>query len=175
MPLTATVSRDCKFIDIQVNYSLAGATYPLAGELKFTDVQGNSLITNMSVVIQSQFSPSSVVIPVDTLSTTTGVVNIEFCYLSDVIYTYPVLIHCDIDCCLSKLTNELIDCACDCAKCSSALAKAQKIFLLIKSAEYALAQAQAAASGNIPGYILDAHNKYIKARQICDDSCGCNC
>ena len=44
----------------------------------------------------------------------------------------PLLNHCDIDCCLAKLTNELLDCACDCAKCASSLAKAQKIFLLLR-------------------------------------------
>jgi len=40
----------------------------------------------------------------------------------------PLLNHCDIDCCLAKLTNELLACECDCAKCASSLAKAQKIF-----------------------------------------------
>tara|TARA_R110002020_G_scaffold466708_1_gene689430 strand:- start:3381 stop:3905 length:525 start_codon:yes stop_codon:yes gene_type:complete len=174
MPLTATVSRDCNFIDIEVNYQSANS-YPMVGLLEFSDVNGSSL-GSMTVTIPSQYAGASTVMPTSSLSITNGLVNIEFLDSNNnVIYTYPVLIHCDIDCCLAKLTNELIDCACDCAKCASSLAKAQKIFLLIKSAEYALAQAQSANAGNISGYLLDAHNKYMKARQICDDSCGCNC
>tara|TARA_R110000851_G_scaffold33102_2_gene88242 strand:+ start:1429 stop:1920 length:492 start_codon:yes stop_codon:yes gene_type:complete len=163
MALTGTVSNDCNFISIDVSFD-NGSVYPLVGELKFKDINGN-IVGSTNVTIASQFSVTTVVVPVSSLSISYGVINIEFCYSSDVIYTYPVLIHCDIDCCLAKLTNELIDCACDCAKCSSALAKAQKIFLLIKSAEYALTQ----------GNLLDAHNKYIKAKEICDNSCGCDC
>jgi hypothetical protein len=175
MPLTAIVSRDCNFIDIEVNYQSA-SSYPMVGTLVFSDVNGSSVASNMNVTIPSQYAAGNVIVPTNTFSMTNGVINIEFVDSNNnVIYTYPVLIHCDIDCCLSKLTNELIDCACDCAKCSSALAKAQKIFLLIKSSEYALAQAQSAQSGNISGYILDAHNKYMKAKEICDNSCGCNC
>ena len=29
--------------------------------------------------------------------------------------------------------------------------------------------------GTISGALLDAHNKYTKAKEICDDSCGCDC
>ena len=177
-PLTATVSRDCNFISIDVSYD--GATlYPFTGQLEFEDVDGNSLGGNVNVTIPTQFSITTVVVPVNTLSSTNGIVNIKF-YDGTQLYPfvvseYPVLIHCDIDCCLSKLTNELIDCSCDCAKCSSALAKAQKIFLLIKSAEYALSQAQSVSSSVAAGYILDAHKKYMKAKEVCDNSCGCDC
>ena len=87
----------------------------------------------------------------------------------------PIIIHCDIDCCLVKLTNELIDCACDCPKCASALAKAQKVFLLLQAANSAkeLATANSGATSN--GYYLDMAEKYLKAREICDNSCGCDC
>ena len=175
MPLIATVSRDCNFIDINVSYTNA-SSYPFTGTLSLTDINGDNILPGApsSLTIASQFDTVNIVIPISTYFGN-GIVNIEFMDGSTVIYTHPVLLHCDIDCCLAKLTNELIDCACDCAKCASSLAKAQKIFLLIKSAEYALAQAQSANSGNVSGYLLDAHNKYIKAKQICDDSCGCNC
>jgi len=87
----------------------------------------------------------------------------------------PLLNHCDIDCCLAKLTSELIDCACDCAKCSSTLAKAQKIFLLLDAADTAIAlvnQPNQYASGAI---FSDIYDKYAKAKELCDDSCGCDC
>ena len=74
-----------------------------------------------------------------------------------------------------NITNELIDCACDCAKCSSVLAKAQKIMLLLKSAEYSLKQSNVVGTTLKAGYITDANNKYTKAREVCDNSCGCDC
>ena len=174
MALIATVSRDCNYISIEVGYTNA-ASYPFTGEIQLTDINGAYLMSNTNITIPTQYAVTTITIPVDSLSITNGLINIEFYDGSTSISTYPVLLHCDIDCCLSKLTNELIDCACDCAKCASSLAKAQKIFLLIKSAEYALAQTQIANPGNISGYLIDAHNKYMKAKQICDDSCGCDC
>ena len=87
----------------------------------------------------------------------------------------PLLLHCDIDCCLSKLTNELIDCACDCPKCSSALAKAQKVFLLLQSALSSAEIAFTQIGSRNSGYYQDILDKYLKAKSICDNSCGCNC
>jgi len=175
MALTATVTRDCNYINIEVFYENA-SSYPFTGELRITDINGDSLMDNTSITISTQYTTTNTTILVDNLSITNGLVNIEFLSSSTVVeYTYPVLIHCDIDCCLTKLTNELIDCECDCVRCASALAKAQKIFLLIKSAKYALTQIQTSLPGNTTGYLLDAHSKYIKAKEICDNSCGCDC
>lgn len=87
----------------------------------------------------------------------------------------PLLNHCDIDCCLAKLTNELLDCACDCAKCASSLAKAQKIFLLLDAANVAvdlINQPNQYAGG---AYLEDIYEKYSKAKELCDGSCGCEC
>tara|TARA_R110000787_G_scaffold1568_2_gene6786 strand:+ start:1528 stop:2022 length:495 start_codon:yes stop_codon:yes gene_type:complete len=87
----------------------------------------------------------------------------------------PLLLSCDIDCCLTKLTNELLDCECDCARCSVALAKAQKVFLLLKSAMSTLELAQTPTGSVNSGFYQDILEKYKKAREICDNSCGCNC
>ena len=76
---------------------------------------------------------------------------------------------------IAALTNELIDCSCDCARCSKTLAKAQKVMLLIKSAEYAVKQSNKVITTLQTGYITDASNKYNKAREVCDNSCGCDC
>tara|TARA_R110000751_G_scaffold50345_3_gene111347 strand:- start:3093 stop:3599 length:507 start_codon:yes stop_codon:yes gene_type:complete len=84
----------------------------------------------------------------------------------------PVIIHCDIDCCLTKLTNELMECSCDCARCSSTLAKAQKIYLLLESAASA---AEIASDTQSDAYYQDILAKYQKAREICDNNCGCDC
>ena len=58
---------------------------------------------------------------------------------------------------------------------ASSLAKAQKIFLLLQSANYAIIQANDAPTSSRPGFIQDANSKYLKAKEICDESCGCNC
>jgi hypothetical protein len=85
----------------------------------------------------------------------------------------PILLHCDLDCCLTKLTNELIDCSCDCPRCAASLAKAQKIFLLLKTAQSSVELAS--NDTNNEAFYLDMQSKYIKAKEICDNSCGCNC
>ena len=87
----------------------------------------------------------------------------------------PVLIACDIDCCLTDLVNELLACACDCPKCASTLAKAQKIFLLLQSALSAVDLANTMEGSVNMGYYIDILKKYKKAVELCDSSCGCDC
>jgi hypothetical protein len=83
---------------------------------------------------------------------------------------------CDILCCLAKKIDDLLDCNCDCTKCASQLAEAQKIFLLIKAAEAELA---AYSRGGIlldtEAAIANAEKKYNKAVEMCGGHCGCNC
>jgi hypothetical protein len=87
-----------------------------------------------------------------------------------------VLVHCDIDCCLTKLTNELLACECDCPKCSSALAKAQKVYLLLQSAIAKVEEINSNPTGStIMGEYEDIVDKYKKAKELCDGSCGCEC
>ena len=47
--------------------------------------------------------------------------------------------------------------------------------LLLKSSEYSLKQGNTVGTTLQTGYIQDAHNKYTKAREVCDNSCGCDC
>jgi|2_EtaG_2_1085320.scaffolds.fasta_scaffold43488_2 hypothetical protein len=86
-----------------------------------------------------------------------------------------ILAACDIDCCLVLKTNELLDCDCDCEKCSALLAQTQKIFLLLKSAKYALVQFNSRVGGYNNAYITNAKDLYEKAKALCDDTCGCDC
>ena len=46
---------------------------------------------------------------------------------------------------------------------------------MLQSTKYALIQADNAELGNHEGYVKDADNKYKKALDLCDNSCGCNC
>ena len=176
MALSVPSTRDCKFISSTVTYSSATATFPMTGYLLFTDYAGNSLGQSAQVTITNNGGNASVITPVSNLSISNGVVRVEFYDSANSLDgDAALLLHCDIDCCLAKLTNELIDCACDCAKCASSLAKAQKVFLLIKSAEHSLDQISAGSGPIQTGDLVDAHTKYTKAKEICDNSCGCDC
>ena len=87
-----------------------------------------------------------------------------------------VILSCDIQCCLASKMNELLKCDCDCTKCAEQLAEAQKIFLLLKTAESELALADEAGTiQQIQAVIDSAQEKYLTAQDMCAGHCGCNC
>ena len=71
----------------------------------------------------------------------------------------------DIDCCIAKLVHDSINCTCKCDKCKEDLKLAEKIFLILQSAEYD------AALGLADG----AQEKYNKAKELCTERCACGC
>lgn len=73
---------------------------------------------------------------------------------------------CEIYCCIAALVQAAIDCHCHCDRCDEDLRKAEKIELLIKSAQHA-----AYSDANI----TDAINKYNKAKDFCTETCACGC
>ena len=171
MALTVNTVASCKNIFVVLNYT---SSQTQTMRLKFYDADNADIgpATNPQFTIPSGSGPINHPIPLSDLSISNGVIDVIVeLQVSNGQWTvqdrYAVLINCDIDCCLTKLTNELIDCSCDCAKCASSLAKAQKVFLLV--------QANDAGTGTRSGYINDANTKYLKAKEVCDDSCGCNC
>ena len=173
MPLTVNATASCKNIFVILNYT---STQTQTISLDVLDADDNPVLIAVAptFTIPPNSGPISYPIPLSDLSISNGLITVVTSG-SIVGEKQSVLIHCDIDCCLSKLTNELIDCACDCAKCASSLAKAQKVFLLLQSADYAIIQANDAPDGIRSGFIKDANSKYLKAKEVCDDSCGCNC
>tara|TARA_R110000796_G_scaffold184550_2_gene301135 strand:- start:253 stop:759 length:507 start_codon:yes stop_codon:yes gene_type:complete len=86
-----------------------------------------------------------------------------------------VLSACDLDCCITKKTNELLDCDCDCEKCSSLLAQTQKIFIMKQAADYNLEKFNAKTGGYNVAYVSAAQAMYNKILAICNDTCGCDC
>ena len=170
--LSLNAADSCKYLSAVINY-------PQTADVTLTAINASgSPITGINPIfnLTPSSGPISYPIPVTDLSVTNGIVTVILKTTTGTeIDRASVLLHCDIDCCLTKLTNELIDCACDCAKCASSLAKAQKIFLLLTSADYAIRQANDAPTSSRPGFIQDANSKYLKAKEICDESCGCNC
>ena len=177
MAISLNASDSCKYLSVIINYTATSST--VLG-LNILNIDGTSIAgtVNPTFTIQPGSGPISYPIPVSDLTISNGIVTVVLTTQTGnpvVGGTKSALLHCDIDCCLTKLTNELIDCACDCAKCASSLAKAQKIFLLIKSADYAIIQANDGTTSARPGFLQDANSKYLKAKEICDESCGCDC
>ena len=85
-----------------------------------------------------------------------------------------ILSSCELDCCLAQKVLDLTECT-DCnPKCSDKLAKAQKIFLYIEAIRTMLAQLGDDITQN-EGVISQAIDTYNAAKELCSDSCGCNC
>tara|TARA_R100001015_G_C4609514_1_gene164801 strand:+ start:759 stop:1265 length:507 start_codon:yes stop_codon:yes gene_type:complete len=83
---------------------------------------------------------------------------------------------CDILCCLAKKMEDLLDCNCECTKCAKQLAEAQKIYLLLKTAEAELATSGSQGSVTLSAAVIDnAERKYLTAQDMCAGHCGCNC
>tara|TARA_R110002012_G_C11406852_1_gene586494 strand:+ start:30 stop:554 length:525 start_codon:yes stop_codon:yes gene_type:complete len=170
---TIKVISSCKYLFIKSRAYTAGA------------VTGDIYIRNLETGTYSSTSPytisysgannfGQILVDVQDLPGAGGVYELDIREGGTTAKKQLAIVKCDIDCCLVKLTNELIDCACDCARCSTSLAKAQKIYLLLRSAETAAENYNVAEITNA-GYALDAMNKYKKAKEICDASCGCDC
>lgn len=159
-----SVRPDCLMVSIDTTDASGAA---VAGALTITDYATNVVINH----------PITFTVPGETITndvtlTANGVYEVEYAQAGVTVANAAFIASCDIDCCLSKLTEELINCGCECPRCSKALAKAQKVYLLIQSAKASAEQVY--ILGNT-GYIQNAYDKYIKAKEICDLSCGCNC
>tara|TARA_R110000744_G_scaffold111872_4_gene210056 strand:- start:196 stop:726 length:531 start_codon:yes stop_codon:yes gene_type:complete len=176
MALSLNAADSCKYLSVIINYATTSSTVILKLQILDADGIDVSGIVDPTFTITPGSGPISYPIPVNDLTIKNGIVTVILVTQSGVeLSKSSVLLHCDIDCCLTKLTNELIDCSCDCVRCASALAKAQKVFLLLTSADYAITQANDGANSVRPGFIKDANSKYLKAKEVCDESCGCNC
>ena len=163
------VVSSCKYLFIK-GKSYTGAN---SATLKITSLHAQGS-TEVYTLNYSSNGTGQLMVNIPDLPFSGGVYEIDIIENANSAAKKLVMIHCDIDCCLVKLTNELLDCECDCAKCASSLAKAEKIYLLLHSANTAIDLFNTATSSN-SGYSLDAANKYKKAKELCDASCGCNC
>ena len=172
MSLSVQVHTSCEFLTIRSkSYLDPGGT---DGTITITHYD-----TGASISTTIYFSGSGgygvITVPIDNLSSQYGLYKICLIEDEEEQICKPVLISCDIDCCLTDLVNELLACACDCPKCASTLAKAQKIFLLLQSAQSAVDLANTTEGSVNMGYYKDILKKYEKAVELCDSSCGCDC
>ena len=165
--LRVTLTNDCKRIIVKVKNPDTAVSNSIVIS------NGENEIEPINFAGGNTFS--TVILP-SSLATDSGVFHIKHVADGKVVNQTVVIGTCNILCCLAKKIDELLDCACDCTKCAAQLAEAQKIFLLIKSAESELA---AYASGhvllNTEAVIANAEKKYNKAVEMCGGHCGCNC
>ena len=169
MAFNISVLNSCEFLAVtasQYDSTVTGA------DIVITNIDPN-IASSYTAALTYSSGKGQINIPISNLSSPTGVFKVCVVEAGIVQACKPVLIKCDIDCCLVKLTDELIDCSCDCARCASTMAKAQKIFLLLASAQSAVEIAGTDVTNS--GYNVDILSKYKKAKEICDDSCGCDC
>jgi len=176
MGLQISASNSCDQINIIADYYSASTSTSLT--FGVINAQSANILAIASPTFNVTATSGVMSIPLYTTSLTQnkGVITVISYINGAEKDRQTVILNCDIDCCLAKLTNELIDCACDCVRCSKTLAKAQKVMLLLKAAEYSVNQSNNFNNATLAtGYITDAHNKYTKAREVCDNSCGCDC
>ena len=174
---TAQITPDCNYINVVAADYTNGASLTNNYIEVLTYSQTNIQVTTQPITFASAGATSAILIPTANLIPGDGVLEVR---LFQGTQTTPrdetaVLVACNIDCCLANLTQELIDCECDCPKCSTSLAKAQKIFLLLRSAQTALQQISEDTAVNYAAHLQDANQKYLKAKELCGARCGCDC
>jgi len=166
MSIISTVADDCAYVQTDITMVSVNA-----GQIQVIDYSGTFVQSNTA------HTPSGISVT-DTKYVTlpgNGVYTVQFydTVTSTVTASSSIVVACDIDCCIAKQVNELIDCACECHRCSKALAKAQEVYLLLYSAKTAAGKVDISTAAG--GYQQDAYNKYKKAKELCDLTCGCNC
>ena len=171
MSLTIKAKNNCKTVTVITKPYSAATSGTLT--IKSITYGGSPLTTPVTF---SGGSVTKIILNTEDLPAATGAFMFELEENGIIVSSKALLIHCDIDCCIVKLTNELLACECDCPKCSSALAKAQKVFLLLQSANAKVDEVNSEPRGStVTGHYEDISDKYKKAREICDGSCGCEC
>lgn len=169
MALPTNLISNCSSVTVTVTDTLSGAS--INDVLSIVDYSGTFATVNQTVngLPANGFMDDIITVPGN------GVFTIDFKQDDGTglttVDTAGLVVACDIDCCLAAHVEELMGCSCDCPKCSTTLAKSQKIFLLLNSA---IADAGLYNLSNT-GYILGAYNKYLKAKAMCTGLCGCDC
>jgi hypothetical protein len=167
MSIISTITTSCDIITVAATDQTSGAS--MTGDIIISDSFGSGTTIQKPIVFTAAGVYASVSFNVPT--TMKGVITIELIQSGVVQQTSAVVKHCDLDCCLAKLVDELLSCSCECDKCNALLLKAQKIFLLLQSAKDSAKN----VNGVSGGYLQDANAKYTKAIELCDMGCECGC
>ena len=155
-----TFSPNCQKITVVVSDVVNNCTISYHNLVSTITSDTNSLPPTNNIITWDAYYDD-----LDEESAINGVINIKVApTVGDPIYGSAVA-SCELYCCVAKLVEEGINCTCNCSKCDDDIKTAEKVHLLIKSAE---------ASAN-KGNDTDALDKYNKAKNYCTSTCGCGC
>ena len=158
-----TFSPNCKKITVVISDcpNTVDITYENKINNKFYETTSPLVPSNDDIVIWEEY--------VTTLesgnSAINGVITITIKDSTAAVVSGASVSSCELYCCIAKLVESGISCTCNCSKCDDDIRTAEKVHLLVKSAESAATQ----------GTVTDALAKYTKAKSLCDTTCGCGC
>lgn len=164
--ISAAVTQDCKTITLKVSGTSGAASLS-------SRANGNTAAVTLSTdLILTAGQIHSVQITSNELSGTSGA---EFAGVYEFTITdlagnsakAYLIAGCELDCCMATFVDDCLTCSCGCVGTSPHLLKANKVFLLYRSA---LASLQLV----VPNYD-DSVDKYLKAKSLCTESCDCGC
>jgi len=129
-------------------------------------------------VFSAQLPPGGSVfgttVPLETVGVTNGIFKVKVTDAQGENQYAAALGKCDLNCCIAKKLETILDCDCSCKKCNSDLLTAERVQLLILGIEADLAQIGSDTEKNAAFYTT-AERKYAKALELCSDDCGCSC
>lgn len=125
MGLNVGISHDCTLVTVSSKSYINGSS----GEIQVTNYDSGGVMSpNKIINFTGTNGVGRINIPISDMPGSNGLFKICLIENGTEQACKPLLVHCDVDCCITKLTNQLLDCACDCPKCATVLAKAQKYF-----------------------------------------------
>jgi hypothetical protein len=156
-----TFSPNCKKITVVISDCPNTATITYENKISDKTYTTLSLVPTNDVIIWEEY----VSILESGNSAINGVIAITVKDSIAAVVSGASVSSCELYCCVAKLVESGISCTCNCSKCDDEIRTAEKIHLLVKSAESAATQ----------GSVTDAIDKYTKAKSFCDTTCGCGC
>ena len=165
MPIHVTNTSDCNKLVIRITNPQADKDH----EVKVTNGDNSITYTFPGGVDNTRL------VLADDLGGGNGIYTIEHYVDGNLFGISAVLLSCDVLCCLASKMHELLDCDCECNKCSHHFVEAQKIFFLLKTAEAQLANIGSVGMSEAQAVIDNANRKYLTAQDMCAGHCGCNC
>jgi hypothetical protein len=155
------MSGDCKAIII----NLEGDTATSNNKIRVTHVATGTVYNAFLTFSDDAYALNNM--------TLGGLYLVEVLSDVDTIEAFQYLVStCAVDKCLVLLTDKLLSCGCTSPACSAILNKAQKVMLLIKSAESTAARIMREEDKVL---VSDADSQYRKAVEMCEGHCDCGC
>ena len=155
------MSGDCRAIIINLEAPQTGATY----KIRVTHVPTGTIYNGFITLDDDSYAMNDM--------TLGGLYLIEVIGRGGEVEAFQYLVStCAVDKCLVLLTDKLLSCGCTSPACSAILNKAQKVMLLIKSAQSTAARIMREEDKIL---VSDADSQYRKAVEMCEGNCDCGC